>query len=103
MLHGSLFCDVVATWRLIRCISSLGEKDDWGSWFSVNVTLCMTVRVDFVVGVTMAVALGVVVDITVGSGSLILTCQLVSLLVWPPFLFILGINTRNKTTKSAQH
>ena len=53
----------------------------------------------------MAVGVGVIVavDAAVGSGSLILTCQLVSLLVWPPFLFILGINTRNKTTKSAQH
>ena len=35
------------------------------------------------VGVTMAVALGVVVDFAVGSESLTIMSQSVSLLVWP--------------------
>ena len=46
-------------------------------------TLGVAVGVDVVVGMTLAVALGVAVDIAVGSGSLTLTSQLVSLLVWP--------------------
>ena len=81
MSHGSLFCDVVASLRFPRCISRLGEKDGWGSWFTVNAILGMAVGVDVVVGVRMAVALGVMVDVAVGSGSLTLMFQSVSLLV----------------------
>jgi hypothetical protein len=80
MSHGSLFCDVVASLRFPRCISRLGEKDGWGSWFTVNVILGMAVGVDAVVGVRMAVALGVMVDVAVGSGSLTPMSQSVSLL-----------------------
>jgi hypothetical protein len=80
MSHGSLFCDVVASLRFPRCISRLGEKDGWGSWFTVNVILGMAVGVDVMVGVRMAVALGVMVDVAVGSGSLTPMSQSVSLL-----------------------
>ena len=45
----------------------------------------MAVGVNVVVSVTMAVTLGVVVDVAVGSESLTLTSQLVSLFVWPTF------------------
>ena len=46
-----------------------------GSLFTVHVTLGMAVGI----GVTVAV------DAAVGIGSLTLICQLLSLLVWPPF------------------
>ena len=101
-MHGSLFCDVVATLRLPR-ISLLGEKDGWGSWFTVDVTLDMAVGVDVVVGVTMAVALEVAVDVAVSSGILTLTSQQVSLLAWPTFYLILCIDTRNRIIKLTQH